>query len=231
MTTPPGPTRSAAGLRERKRAQTRSELARAAFTLARERGVDGFTIDEVAETTGVSRRTFFNHFSGKEEAISHVVAMSVHTSLADLVHPGATAEMDECAVIDAFSRTDLLETIAHVTRALLDPGLVTLFRQFADLAEQHPSLLPHVRQVEAQAREDAARLLANPSFGALDPFVARLVPGVVVSALSSVILRETQVREIDGSSPTALTTEELVARLVTFLTTGIGAPAPPGPAS
>ncbi len=222
VTTAPTSAHSSPGLRERKRAQTRAQLARDAFTFARERGVDGFTIDEVAEATGVARRTFFNHFSSKEEAISHVVAMAVHESLAELVHPGATPGVDDCAVIEAFGRSDLLETIGRVTRALLSPDVVTTFRQFADLAGSHPSVLPHVRQVEAQARERAAELLANPSFGALDPFVARLVPGVVISALSTVVLRESHVTEIDGPAPHAVSTDEFVAQLLHFITTGIG---------
>ncbi|WP_030168417.1 TetR family transcriptional regulator [Spirillospora albida] len=58
------------GLRERKKAATRAALSRAAARLAVERGVDGVTIEEIAETAGVSARTFHNYFAGKEEAIT-----------------------------------------------------------------------------------------------------------------------------------------------------------------
>ena len=41
----------------------------AAQRLAIERGYDGFTLDDLAAEVGVSRRTLFNHVSGKEEAV------------------------------------------------------------------------------------------------------------------------------------------------------------------
>jgi len=73
---PPAPT-----LRDRKRDRTHDDLARAAFALAKERGLDGFTVDEVAERADVSRRTFFNHFQSKEEAVSEVARVQVTAAL------------------------------------------------------------------------------------------------------------------------------------------------------
>ena len=37
--------------------------------LADDRGFDGFTMDELAAAAAVSRRTLFNHVSGKLEAV------------------------------------------------------------------------------------------------------------------------------------------------------------------
>ncbi|MFI0350000.1 TetR/AcrR family transcriptional regulator [Actinomadura sp. 9N407] len=44
-------------------------IMRAAMRLADERGFDGFTMDELAESVGVSRRTLFNHVPGKMDAV------------------------------------------------------------------------------------------------------------------------------------------------------------------
>jgi AcrR family transcriptional regulator len=57
------------GLRERKKLETFRGLQSAARRLACERGLDNVTIDEIADTANVSKRTFFNYFDSKEAAI------------------------------------------------------------------------------------------------------------------------------------------------------------------
>jgi AcrR family transcriptional regulator len=48
---------------------TASRLTALCRTLAAERGLNGFTIEEVCSEVGVSRRTFFNYFPSKEDAV------------------------------------------------------------------------------------------------------------------------------------------------------------------
>lgn len=60
------------GLRERKKAETRQALSRAALRLAERLGPDGVTVEAIAERAGVSPRTFFNYFSSKDDAIAGV---------------------------------------------------------------------------------------------------------------------------------------------------------------
>ncbi len=50
-------------------AERRAQLARRARELAVERGLHGFTVDELCDDVGLSRRTFFNHFPSKEQAV------------------------------------------------------------------------------------------------------------------------------------------------------------------
>ncbi|MDV8149236.1 TetR/AcrR family transcriptional regulator [Arthrobacter sp. B10-11] len=57
------------GLRERKRAATRAAITVVARQLTAERGLHGYTVEEVCERTDISRRTFFNYFPTKEDAI------------------------------------------------------------------------------------------------------------------------------------------------------------------
>jgi AcrR family transcriptional regulator len=59
------------GLRERKKAATRLALHEAALRLATEHGLDRVTVEAIADAANVSRRTFSNYFSSKEEAIFH----------------------------------------------------------------------------------------------------------------------------------------------------------------
>jgi AcrR family transcriptional regulator len=49
--------------------RTRRELTGHARRLTVERGLHGFTVEELCEIVGVSRRTFFNYFAAKEDAV------------------------------------------------------------------------------------------------------------------------------------------------------------------
>ncbi|MDQ8705627.1 TetR family transcriptional regulator [Streptomyces sp. LHD-70] len=51
------------------RLKMRRELAAAAMELFATKGYEATTVDEIAATAGVARRTFFRHFRSKEEAI------------------------------------------------------------------------------------------------------------------------------------------------------------------
>ncbi|MCA0145139.1 TetR/AcrR family transcriptional regulator [Blastococcus sp. LR1] len=57
------------GLRERKKQDTRAALSAATLELALEHGLGAVTVEQIAARAGVSYRTFFNYFSGKEEAL------------------------------------------------------------------------------------------------------------------------------------------------------------------
>jgi AcrR family transcriptional regulator len=59
-----------AGLRERKKRETRIALSWAAIRLTVERGLDNVRVEDIAAEAGVSLRTFRNYFSNKAEAIA-----------------------------------------------------------------------------------------------------------------------------------------------------------------
>lgn len=63
-------------LRERRKQQTRSTLVRLARTFTNERGLGGFTLEELCEAAGISRRTFFNHFASKDDAVLGIAKCS-----------------------------------------------------------------------------------------------------------------------------------------------------------
>jgi len=56
-------------LRDRQRTQTLRDLHEAAVALAREGGLAAATAEAIAERANVSRRTFFNYFPTKEDAL------------------------------------------------------------------------------------------------------------------------------------------------------------------
>src|SRR5689334_6151884 len=57
------------GLRERKKRETRRALARAGMELFVERGYEATTLADIADAAGVSTRTIFAYFPGKEDIL------------------------------------------------------------------------------------------------------------------------------------------------------------------
>jgi AcrR family transcriptional regulator len=73
------------------RAEVRRDLVAAAVTLFTDRGYDETTIDDIATSAGVGRRTFFRYFRSKEDAISP----DHETGLARVAEVFTTAHPDE----------------------------------------------------------------------------------------------------------------------------------------
>jgi AcrR family transcriptional regulator len=140
------------GLRERKKQRTRDELAAAAFAMAVERGLNGFTIDEVAAAADVSPRTFFNYFTSKEEA---VVAHrdEAHAQFAAAL---ASRPLDESPV--QALRAAIVGRVRASSREAIREQLELL-----RLLRETPSLLPHLMSSFATTERLMAEVVAAHS--------------------------------------------------------------------
>jgi len=242
----------AVGLRDRKRDRTHADLARAAFALARERGLDGFAVDEVAERAEVSRRTFFNHFQSKEEAVSEVARVQVSTALlrgrALLARSGpcsgAAAEQAKADSDDAPLGTlrpamlplltpvvseesdEATHKLYAIVRSLLDEETVEVFRELSRLAEDHRTLAPHLAAIQVSVVDQAAELLRTgmPAGHAqpVPPVYAHALPGAVAATMWAVYSGQLEVVELGSRSPTAVTTAELVQQLRSLIPAALG---------
>ena len=172
-------------LRETKRRATARALAQAAFDLARERGVDGFTIDEVAARAGYSRRTFANHYSGKEEAIVAVAAERVRHAL-------DTAPDEDLPLVD---------WLQAVARQQLSDGLLLALRDLRVLAERHPPLRPHLLEVQRRIRETARDAVLARVEGRGSRIYAHLLVGAAYGALTCVLDGHIPVRLPESPAP------------------------------
>ena len=199
-------------LREAKRRATAQALAQAAFDLALERGVDGFTIDEVTTRAGYSRRTFANHYAGKEEAIVGIAAERVRTAL-------------DTPPDDALPLVGWLQAVASQQ---LSSGLLSVLRDLRVLAQDYPALQPHLLKVQRSIRETAREAILARVDGGAGRIYAHLLVGAAYGALTCVLDGHIPVRlpggpathpadEVEGGE---MTIEEFVDLTFTHLREG-----------
>ena len=175
------------GLREAKRRATAHALAQAAYDLAVERGVDGFTIDDVATRAGYSRRTFANHFSCKEEAITALALERVRGGL-----ESAPAVPDD---------TPLLDWLMALARHQLSGGMLPLLRQLRALADTHPGLEPYLADVQRQIRQTAQAAVAARAASATSALYPQILVGAAYGAVMSVLDGRLPIRLPDDPGP------------------------------
>jgi AcrR family transcriptional regulator len=124
-------------LRERKKLDTRHALSEQALALAVERGYGGFTIADVTDAVGVSRRTFSNYFAGKAECLVALfdsrldeILRELHDApaavpLGELMTAGVMRGVEEIAVgSDAFRSLVRDEPELQAVMALHDAALI-----------------------------------------------------------------------------------------------------------
>ncbi|MEY2422158.1 MAG: hypothetical protein QOI95_2225 [Acidimicrobiaceae bacterium] len=118
------------GLRERKKADTRVAISRAALRLAVEHGPDSITVDDIAAAADVSPRTVFNYFATKEEAILGF-------------DPNRSLEVGQ-SVLERPARELPLTALraAFVDIATGVPEVAEISRARVDLVRRHPQLHP-----------------------------------------------------------------------------------------
>ncbi|MFI7428141.1 TetR/AcrR family transcriptional regulator [Micromonospora sp. NPDC049836] len=150
--------RETTGLRERKKAATRLALHEAALRLAAEQGPERITVEAIADAANVSRRTFSNYFSSKEEALFHGDTARLRRLL-DLLHERPADEPPWTALSAA-----ALHLAAEVYD---DPARAWLARRRE--LHGHPGLLAHqvvaYTAIERELSGEIARRLGGPDSG------------------------------------------------------------------
>lgn len=144
------------GMRERKRAETRERIVRAATRLFLERGVARTSVDDIAAGAGIARRTFFLHFPSKEDVLFHYLEGHVRRAagaLADLpaeAGPVQGVRAVMAVLVDLFADPDTgTDELAHLRTELVGASrglpaslVVRLQRAQADLGDALRSRFP-----------------------------------------------------------------------------------------
>lgn len=187
------------GLRDQKRKQTAHALSRTAFEFTVERGLDGFTIEDVVQQVGVSRRTFANYFSCKEEAVAALALEQLEDGVATL------PEMPD--------GTPLLEWVRALALHQLSGGVFDLLTQLRDLARKDPALQPYVENVHAEIRRTAQTVVSAQAKTSSAKFSAPIIVGAAYGALSSFI-------DVGSAGPGA-SLDEFVEKVFSKLRAGL----------
>jgi AcrR family transcriptional regulator len=196
------------GLRERKKLRTRHALGAAALELAVRHGLDGVTVEQIAEAADVSPRTFFNYFSSKEEA---VVA-------ADVERARATAERLAARPADE----PVLTSVRAVVREMVD-GADARARDWVRqvrLVRANPALVPHQLAAYAAIEAQLAAVIAERTGLRAHDLYPALTAAAVMSAT-----RTATTRWLASDGATDLVT--WLDEALDLLEAGLGHPPPP----
>ncbi|WP_405425719.1 TetR/AcrR family transcriptional regulator [Micromonospora sp. NBC_00617] len=160
------------GLRERKKAATRLALHESALRLAAEQGPDGVTIEAIADAANVSRRTFSNYFSSKEEALFYGDAVRLRRLL-QLVRERPGSEPPWTALSRA------AEHVARESSDDRDHSWLTRRRQLRG----HPGLAAHQVAAYTAIERELAAELAHQLTGPAVELRSRLLTATFLAAL------------------------------------------------
>lgn len=161
------------GLREVKRQATAHALSRTAFELTRTRGLDGFTLEELAEQAGVSRRTFANYFSCKEEAVTALAIEQLRNGIETM--PQLPDE------------TPLIDWVRALAKHQLSGGMLPLLRELRLLAVKYPALDPYLAKVHTEIRREAQKAVSTRAGNGVSQLTLHLIIGAAYGALLTVI--------------------------------------------
>ena len=166
-------SRAAITLQARKQQLVRDAIWDAAVNLFSEKGFDETTVDDIAQASGVSRRSFFRYFSSKNDLMAHSI-VSYGTALADAIH----------ACPRTHSRSEVFRETVRTVAQQSAPGSRT--RKIMRIAAKYPAAreaqLTRLAEIQEHVAEVFAERLGISSPGDPRP---HLLAGLTLTALSA----------------------------------------------
>lgn len=170
-TASPASRSTAPSRRELNKAATRQAISNSTLELLRSEGPGNFTVEDIADAAGVSRRTFFNYFNSTEAAIASVT----HGFLDTVLEQFRLRPADE----------PILESARAALVELADPMTIAPMAELFSLTQASPVLARSeleawdhcTEQIIAAARERGVHHPANQ----MDELYLRALAGSVIS--------------------------------------------------
>lgn len=226
-----GDTAGAPSRRELNKAATRQAITDAALALLRAKGPGNFTAEEIADSAGISRRTFFNYFSSTDAALASVV----HAFLDNAIQQLRLRPAEE----------PVLESAQAALMALADPKAVAPLAELFTLTQHSPLMANTELQAWDHCREQVfavARERVAVTAGGADELYVHALAGSVISCGKAAMQVWFSRRGSDLSAESLAELRQLLIDAMALLgagfnsrshATGAGrsSPAPAGPAS
>lgn len=153
------------------------EITRCARRLADEHGLDGFTMEELAEQVGVSRRTLFNYVPGKIDAVLGKAVPDDEDPLAELRAGGPTGEL----------AADMRALGSKVLSAGDDD--VDALARIRSLLRSEPRLHEAMHERLEEIAELIAEAIIEREGDGFDPFHARITARISLCIFDSALER------------------------------------------
>ncbi|WP_310829640.1 TetR/AcrR family transcriptional regulator [Paenibacillus pedocola] len=162
-------------LRDKKKEATAYALAEAAFELALVQGMDGFIVDDIVQQAGVSRRTFANYFSCKEEAVAAYFMSSASKEDQNMLLAGLPPDATPLDALYCLLKLQFTSAFLHK------------LRQFVSLANQYPTLEPYILSVFHRLQIAAQEVLERFTHGRYTDGYTHLLAGAVYGAFIPIL--------------------------------------------
>lgn len=150
-------------LRAWKKVETSHRITLCAQRLTDQHGIDGFTMDDLAEAAGVSRRTLFNYFPGKIDAVLGEIPEFAEDVVATFLAGGPHGDL-----------VDDVAELARTALAVKDPDRETLELGLRVMRAE-PRLLAAAHERFEAVIEDFSALLIEREGPTFAPDKARLL--------------------------------------------------------
>ncbi|MDR7302967.1 TetR/AcrR family transcriptional regulator [Haloactinomyces albus] len=234
-TAAPGDTAPAMGRRERKKLATRTAVREAALHLSLRHGVENVTVEQISAEADIALRTFFNHYSSKEEAVVAVASAGAEALIAEFrarprtesvlqaIREAVLVVMDQS---DAASR-DHVEALRLIRQS---PSLVP--QQLAVFAAQEKALADAITERIDLDDEPTESPTPPPAEAPHEPGSGRsaVYPGLcaaaALTALRVVLDRWLDQAAGSGDTPPMEALRVEVDRAITELAAGLDRPGP-----
>jgi AcrR family transcriptional regulator len=161
-----------AGLRERKKLAVKQALAFAAMDLAVTRGLENVRVEDITDAVNVSRRTFTNYFSCKEEAIASLNAERT---------AGAAQALRERPAGEPLAES--LAEVFAAQHAAAERGIDARRVPMIQLMMSSPALQGEYLKSQVQAEAPLARAIADRSGAGPQDLRPHVLAAAVIAAV------------------------------------------------